>query len=118
MPISTADAKGEVDPLSEPASRRQSRRSHARPKEKTRSTASTAKKMEPTAPPEKACTESSTPLLVRKVPKMVREKERTISAQHHHLRAGIPVLGSSVWSRAVPVSQGNREAFSTGSHAQ
>ena len=74
-------------------------RSHAKAEGKTRSTASTAtKKMEPTAPPEKACTESSTPLLVRKVPKMVREKERTISAQHHHLRAGIPVLGSSVWS--------------------
>ena len=63
----------------------------------------------------KACTEVSTPERTRKVPSRLSEKammaSNTVQARNM-LRFSVT---AREWIRAVPASQGNNEAFSTGS---
>ena len=65
-----------------------------------------------------ACTESSTPERVRKVPRIVRAKVAHTSARFH--TRSIPRRSCTITEcrKAVPVSHGRKLAFSTGSHAQ
>ena len=53
-----------------------------------------------------------------KVPRMVSENVDTRSDRFH--TRSIPRRSCTIteWTKAVPVSQGRKEAFSTGSHAQ
>ena len=66
----------------------------------------------------KACTELTTPLRVRKVPRM-HSKNVEKTSQTFHTRS-IPRFSCIITEcrKAVPVSQGISEAFSTGSQAQ
>src|SRR5512146_753735 len=66
----------------------------------------------------KACTELTRPLRVRKVPKMQSRKVAKIS--HMFQIFSMPRFSCIITEcrNAVPVSQGMREAFSTGSQAQ
>ncbi len=67
---------------------------------------------------EKACTESSTPERVRKVPRIV--SENVAHSSDRFQTRSIPRRSCTIteWRYAVPVSHGRNEAFSTGSHAQ
>ena len=64
------------------------------------------------------CTEEMIPLRVRNVPKIERQKVRITSVRFQTFI--IPFFSWSIteWRNAVPVSQGIKDAFSTGSHAQ
>src|SRR5207253_8892269 len=66
----------------------------------------------------KACTELTTPLRVRNVPKMESRKVEKIS--HMFQVFNIPRFSCIIteWRKAVTVSHGISEAFSTGSHPQ
>ena len=66
----------------------------------------------------KACTESSTPDRVRNVPRIVSANVAQ-SSERFQTRS-IPRRSCTIteWRKAVPVSHGRRQAFSTGSHAQ
>src|SRR5690242_20121293 len=66
----------------------------------------------------KACTELTTPLRVRNVPRMESMKVEKISHTFHVF--SIPRFSCIITEcrKAVPVSQGKNEAFSTGSHPQ
>src|SRR3972149_4539639 len=66
----------------------------------------------------KACTELSTPLRVRKVPKRQRKKVPKISTMFQTFI--MPRFSCIITEcrKAVPVSQGRSEAFSTGSSRQ
>src|SRR5262245_6660722 len=66
----------------------------------------------------KECTEETTPLRVMKVPKMDRQKVIRMSRTFQTFI--IPFFSWIIteWMKAVMVSQGIREAFSTGSQAQ
>ena len=66
----------------------------------------------------KACTELKTPLRVRKVPKMQRKKVAKMSTMFQTFI--IPRFSCIITEcrKAVPVSQGRSEAFSTGSQPQ
>src|SRR6266568_4996760 len=65
-----------------------------------------------------ACTELTTPLRVRKVPKKQRPKVMKIS--HMFQTFNMPRFSCIITEcrKAVPVSQGMKEALSTGSHPQ
>ncbi len=68
---------------------------------------------------EKPCrSDTMMPPLVTRVAKMQRAKDKGANTTFHTLC--IPRRSSiiAVWRNAVPVSQGIREAFSTGSQAQ
>src|SRR5438105_8737621 len=66
----------------------------------------------------KACTELTTPLRVRNVPKIESMKVAKISHMFHTF--SMPRFSCIITEcrKAVPVSQGSREAFSTGSQPQ
>src|ERR1700730_7791732 len=66
----------------------------------------------------KACTELTTPLRVRKVPKIESMKVEKIN--HMFQVFSMPRFSCIITEcrNAVPVSQGISEAFSTGSHPQ
>jgi hypothetical protein len=72
----------------------------------------------PTADSVKACTDSITPERVRKVPRMVSEK--VASRRDRFQTRSMPRRSCTMteWMKAVPVSHGRNEAFSTGSQAQ
>ena len=66
----------------------------------------------------KACTELTTPLRVRKVPKMHRKK---VAETRTMFQTFIMPFFSCIMTecrKAVPLSHGSSEAFSTGSQAQ
>src|SRR5438270_374694 len=65
-----------------------------------------------------ACTELTTPLRVRKVPKIESMNVQKISHTFHVF--SMPRFSCIITEcrKAVPVSQGKMEAFSTGSHPQ
>src|SRR5262252_1086062 len=66
----------------------------------------------------KACTELTTPLRVRKVPRM---QSRNVQNTSHTFQTFIIPRFSCIITEcrnAVPVSHGSSEAFSTGSHPQ
>ena len=66
----------------------------------------------------KACTEFTTPLRVRIVPKMVsRNVMKTSQTFHTRIMPRFSCIITEC-RKAVPVSQGISEAFSTGSHIQ
>jgi len=72
----------------------------------------------PIADCEKACTELTTPLRVRKVPKMVsRNVAKTSQTFHTRIMPRFSCIITEC-RKAVPVSQGISDAFSTGSQAQ
>ena len=76
------------------------------------------RKAGPTSDWAKACTELSTPERTMKVPRMDRPKVTMISTMFQTfimLRFSCRI---TEWRKAVPVSQGIREAFSTGSQPQ
>ena len=83
---------------------------------------SIAKIAPPMAPPSpdspNACTDEMTPERVRKVPN--RQRMNVVTTITKPSRRSRPVFQwvIVVWSRAVPVSQGRRLAFSTGSQPQ
>ena len=64
------------------------------------------------------CTELKTPLRVMKVPRMVSRKLASDRLTVHSLRVCLRSWTIAEWRKAVAVSQGRKEAFSTGSHAQ
>ena len=66
----------------------------------------------------KECTELKTPLRVMKVPRMVRRKLPRDRLSVHSFRVCRRSWTIAEWRKAVAVSQGRKEAFSTGSHAQ
>ncbi|MCZ7524980.1 MAG: hypothetical protein M5U14_00460 [Acidimicrobiia bacterium] len=72
----------------------------------------------PMADSEKACTELTTPERVRKVPRIVRQKV-AITSDRFQTRS-MPRRSWTITEcrKAVPVSQGSSDAFSTGSQAQ
>ena len=70
------------------------------------------------APEAKAWTEEMTPLRVRNVPKMVRAKVRVTRRRFQIFSMGRRSCTITECTKAVPVSQGMNEAFSTGSQAQ
>ena len=59
-----------------------------------------------------------TPLRVRKVPKIDSPYVRMTSDMFHTFNMPFFSWIITEWRNAVPVSQGSREAFSTGSQAQ
>ena len=63
----------------------------------------------------KACTEDSTPERTRKVPSSDSEKAMMASSTVQLLKLPRFSVTASEWMRAVPTSQGMKEAFSTGS---
>ena len=63
----------------------------------------------------KAWTDTSTPERTRKVPSRLREKAESASSTVQALKVARFSLTASECSRAVPASQGMKEAFSTGS---
>ncbi len=65
-----------------------------------------------------ACTELITPDRVRKVPRMVRQNVATTSERFQSRSIPRRSCMMTECRYAVPVSHGNSEAFSTGSHAQ
>ena len=62
-----------------------------------------------------ACTDVSTPERTRKVPSSDSEKARIASNTVQILNPPRFSVTDSEWIRAVPTSQGMKEAFSTGS---
>src|SRR5579863_6933327 len=66
----------------------------------------------------KACTEFSTPLRVRYVPRI--ESQKVVNTSHMFQTFSMPRFSCIMTEcrNAVPVSQGSREAFSTGSQPQ
>jgi hypothetical protein len=72
----------------------------------------------PIGPSPKACTDESTPERVRKVPRIVSANVATIRFRFHSL--SIPRRSCTITEcrKAVAVSHGMNDAFSTGSHAQ
>ena len=72
----------------------------------------------PTAPWVKAWTEAMTPERVRKVPNSVSPKVRITSVRFQSLSMRRRSWIITECRKAVPVSQGMKAAFSTGSHAQ
>ena len=65
-----------------------------------------------------ACTEATTPLRVKKVPRMVSAK--VAHSKERFQTRNMPRRSCTITEcrYAVPVSQGKNDAFSTGSHAQ
>ena len=63
----------------------------------------------------KACTEVSTPERTRNVPTSDSENATIASSTVQLLKAPRFSVTASEWMSAVPVSQGMKEAFSTGS---
>jgi len=63
----------------------------------------------------KACTEVSTPERTRKVPSSDKEKAEMASSTVQFLKLPRFSVTARECKRAVPTSQGMREAFSTGS---
>ena len=76
------------------------------------------KNQTPSSLPAKACTDERIPLRVRYVPKMVRVKVAIIRIMFHRRSMFFFSWMRAEWRYAVAVSQGRREAFSTGSQAQ
>ena len=72
----------------------------------------------PMADSVKECTDTSTPERVKKVPRIVRLKAAQMSDRFQTAR--MPRLSCAIAEcrKAVPQSQGNSEAFSTGSQPQ
>jgi len=70
------------------------------------------------APPAKAWTDAITPLRVRNVPKMVSAKVSVTRVRFQIFSSGRRSWTMTEWTNAVPMSQGMKEAFSTGSQAQ
>src|SRR6185503_9427804 len=62
-----------------------------------------------------ACTEVSTPERTRKVPSRLRENAMIASSTVQDLKAPRFSVTAREWISAVPISQGMKEAFSTGS---
>src|SRR5207244_13453609 len=72
----------------------------------------------PMAPLAKAWTEETMPLRVRKVPKIVRAKVRVTRTRFQIFSIGRRSCTMTEWTKAVPMSHGMKDAFSTGSQAQ
>ena len=66
----------------------------------------------------KACTEVRTPERTRKVPSSEKEKATIARKMVHTFRASRFSITATEWTKAVPASQGMRDAFSTGSQNQ
>ncbi len=66
----------------------------------------------------KVCTELNTPERVMKVPTIVSTKLASASARVHSFSIFLRSSTIVECMKAVTVSQGRNEAFSTGSHAQ
>ena len=66
----------------------------------------------------KACTEVRTPERTRKVPSSENEKARIARKIVHTFSASRFSITATEWTKAVPASQGMRDAFSTGSQNQ
>ncbi len=64
------------------------------------------------------CTDETTPLRVRNVPKMVRQKVRSTSTMFHIFSMFFFSWIITECRNAVHASHGMNAAFSTGSHAQ
>ncbi len=64
------------------------------------------------------CTDSITPLRVRKVPNSVSSQVSQISTMFQTFSMPRRSWIMMLWMNAVAVSQGRNEAFSTGSQAQ
>ena len=62
----------------------------------------------------KACTEVNTPDRTRKVPSSDSENAMIASSTVHDLKAPRFSVTASEWIKAVPASQGMKDAFSTG----
>ena len=81
-------------------------------------TAKNASKDGPMVEDVNACTDSSTPDLVMKVPRMVSENVAHSKEMFHTRNMPRRSCTSTECRYAVPVSHGMNEAFSTGSQAQ
>ena len=102
----------------EPPTRMSSPRHAMRPTVVATTRAKNPRSIGPMPDSVKECTESSTPDLVMKVPRMVRANV-ALSRDRFQTRS-IPRRSWTMTEcrNAVPVSHGRNEAFSTGSHAQ
>ena len=72
----------------------------------------------PTGESANECTDWITPLRVMKVPISVSSQVSQISTMFHTLSIPRRSWIMMLWMKAVAVSQGRKEAFSTGSQAQ
>ena len=63
-------------------------------------------------------TEDISPLLVIKVPKIERKKDKKINNKFHFLKTFLDSCAYDECKKAVNKSQGIKATFSTGSHAQ
>ena len=88
------------------------------PKPPTTTTRRNPRSAGPTADWVNEWTEATTPERVRKVPRMVSEKVPMIRATFHAWSIPRRRCTTAEWMKAVAVSQGRNEAFSTGSQAQ
>ncbi len=86
--------------------------------ETTSTTPRKTRKVGPIADWVNECTELKTPLRVMKVPRMVRRKLPSDRLNVHSFSVCRRSCTIAEWRKAVAVSQGRNEAFSTGSHAQ
>ena len=89
-----------------------------RPKETTKMKKTKPRKMGPSDEAVNECTDDIIPLRVRKVPKIQSVKVIMIKTIFHTLSMSFFSWIMTEWSNAVPASQGMKDAFSTGSHAQ
>src|ERR1022692_4232837 len=76
------------------------------------------KKYLPRGPCAKACTELTSPVRVSEVPKIHRRKVVEISTMFQTFIMPFFSCIMTEWRKAVPLSQGSREAFSTESQPQ
>ena len=112
-----ADSRERIE-SSTPSARSRSIRQARSEKGATRTTARKARKNHPIEPWVKAWTDPMMPERVRNVPKMVRPKVRMTSDRFQSFSMPRRSWIITECRNAVPVSQGMKAAFSTGSHAQ
>jgi hypothetical protein len=70
------------------------------------------------SPAAKACTDVRIPLRVRNVPRIVNRNVEMTSVTFHVFSIPRRSCTMAEWMKAVAVSHGRNEAFSTGSQAQ
>jgi len=93
-------------------------RSAKRAKAPTTTTARKARRTGPTADWVNECTDAIVPERVRNVPRIVRAKAAMTRTKFHDWSIRRRSWTSAEWRKAVETSQGMKDAFSTGSHAQ
>jgi hypothetical protein len=101
-----------------PGVRRRSPRQAIRPMPVAAARPRNDRNQAPMSDSEKACTELSTPERVRNVPRIVRQNVATMSDRFQTRSIPRRSWTTTEWRKAVAVSQGMNEAFSTGSQAQ